>query len=205
MESHYDYGLNGKRFAVFVSGSGVIDFDCRKSFFQNGDCFSFSKSRFVFCKAMCTITGKQKYDRFLVLKRIIQHARADFEFFAVVQKGKFAGRKVNTLFVSACWTKHISNNILDWLLRSFKNINPLTKLQEKRNSLFFEKTIAHLTRWRALKILTVDSAERWKNHFVHAKYIRTHWNQTNDVPNKFNAAIVIPTIRRKRTTHRNCS
>ena len=158
-----------------------------------------------FKKAMCTISTKQHNCRFLVLQRNIQHVRASFVLFTVVEAGSFVRWKVDTLFVWACWIIHISKNILTWFLRLFKNINPLTKLQEIWYCWFFRGTIAHLTRWRALGTLIVASVKWLKSLFVHAKYIRTLCIRTTRVPNKFNNAIVILRIRRDCTTLRNCS
>ena len=42
-----------------------------------------------FCKAMCTITTKQHYCRFLIPKRIIQRVRAGFALSTVVETGNF--------------------------------------------------------------------------------------------------------------------
>ena len=59
------------------------------------------------CKTMCTVTTKQHNCRFLVLKRNIQNVAAGFALFTVVK----TSRNVNTLFVSTCWTIHISDSL----------------------------------------------------------------------------------------------
>ena len=53
--------------------------------------------------------------------------------------------------------------MLNWFFLLFKNMNPLTKLQEKRICLFLTGNIAHLTHGFALGTLIVASAERMKN------------------------------------------
>ena len=83
-----------------------------------------------FCKGMCTITIKQHNRQFSFLRRRIQHVRADFALFTVAETGNFVGWKVNTFFVDALWKKHISNNILNWILRLFENKNPLTNFRK---------------------------------------------------------------------------
>ena len=42
---------------------------------------------------------------------IIQNIAAGVALFTVVEIGRFFGWKVNTLFNSTCWTKHISNSL----------------------------------------------------------------------------------------------
>ena len=61
------------------------------------------------CGKMCTITVKQHICQFLVLKRNIQNVAADFALFTVVETSRFIGWNLNTLFLSLCWTVHISN------------------------------------------------------------------------------------------------
>ena len=65
------------------------------------------------CKAMCTITAKQHNSWFMVLKRSNQHVGAGFALFTVVADGRFVVWKVNVLLVRACWTMHISKNMLN--------------------------------------------------------------------------------------------
>ena len=112
---------------------------------------------------------------------------------------------MNTLFVWACWTKHISNKILNSNSCLFKTIYPLVTLREKRKCLFFKGNIAHLTRGCALRTLLFHSAERLKSLFVHANYTRTQGFRTLRVPNEFNIAFVRPTIGTETVTYRKCS
>ena len=129
----------------------------------------------------------------------------DLAPFTVEETGSFVAWKVNTFFVWACWSIHIYTKILNWFLRPLKNNNPSANLQERRIDLLFQGSIAHLTRWRAVRTLIVASVERLKNPFVHAKYIQTPCNWTIHAPNRLNNAIVIPRKRSECTTHRNCS
>ena len=62
-------------------------------------------------KAMCSITVKQHNCWFLVLKTNIQNVSAGFALFTIVETSHFIGWNVNTLFVSTCWTVHISDSI----------------------------------------------------------------------------------------------
>ena len=102
-------------------------------------------------------------------------------------------------------TLHISNDILTrfWIL--FKNLNPLTKRQEKGICLIFKRNIPHPAHRCALRALIIASAERLKNLFVQAKFTQTLCIWTIHVPNENNSAIVIPTTRGECTTHCNCS
>ena len=160
MGTRHDYAINGLIFAFLVQAQVCLWLV--EKFRQNWRWFIFFvvTTRFS-CKQKCTITTKQHYCRFLVLNRNIQHVRAGVALFTVVETGSFLSWKVNTLSAWACWTIHISNNILNWLFRRFKKINPLTKLQEKRICLFFKGNISRLTRGRALRTLIVVSRD-WK-------------------------------------------
>ena len=62
-------------------------------------------------KTMRSITAKQHNCRFLDLKRNIQNVAAGFALFTFVETSRFVGWKINTLFVSTCGTKHISNSL----------------------------------------------------------------------------------------------
>ena len=64
------------------------------------------------CKTRCTVTTKQHNCRFLVLKMNIRNVAAGFALFTVVEISRFIGSNVDTLFISTCWTIHISNNLL---------------------------------------------------------------------------------------------
>ena len=71
--------------------------------------------------------------------------------------------------------------------------------------MLFKENFAHLTRGLALSTLIFTSIKRMKSLFVHANYARQHYVRTLHVPNKFNNAIVIPTLMGEYATHRNCS
>ena len=152
---------------------------------------------------MCTITIKEYNCPFFLPKRNIQHVRASFALFALVETGSLVGWRLNSLFVWACWTKHISNNILNWFFGRFENLGPSNKLQEKRVCSFFKSNIAHLTSGRALKTLIVAFVEKHNSLFLHAKYIRAHCIRTIHVPKKFNNTNVIPRNRSECATHRS--
>ena len=102
-------------------------------------------------------------------------------------------------------TIHIPNDILKRLWILFKNVNPLTKRQEKGICLIFKRNIPHLAHRCALRALIIASAERLKSLFVQAKFTQTLCFWTIHVPNENNSAIVMPTIRGKCTTQCNCS
>ena len=70
------------------------------------------------CKAMCTITNKQHNCRFLVLRMSIHNVAAGFEPFTVVETIRFIDWNVNTLFISTCWAKHISNDLLYFVVHT---------------------------------------------------------------------------------------
>ena len=53
-------------------------------------------------------------------------------------------------------------------------MNPLVILQEQRICLFFKWNIAHLTPGRAMRTLTLASAERLKSFFLCAQSIPEH-------------------------------
>ena len=118
-----------------------------EKFRQTRDDFFLSKSRLILL-AKCTITTKQHNCWFLVLKRSTQHVRAGFALFTVVKTGNFFDWKVNTIFVRACWTIHISNNILNWFFRLFKNIKPNSKRSEFACS---SKGILHTCTWTSIE------------------------------------------------------
>ena len=99
-------------------------------------------------------------------------------------------------------TIHISNNFLNWLWSLFKDVNSLTKRQEKGVCLFFKSNIAHLAQRPTLWTLIIASATRLKNHFVLAKFTQTLCIWTIHVPNENNSAIV---LRKISATHFNCS
>ena len=83
-----------------------------KELFQKWRCiFFFVVATRLFCKTLCTVTAKQHNCRFLVLKRNIQTVAAGFELFTVAKTSHFTGRNVNTLFISTCWTIHISDSL----------------------------------------------------------------------------------------------
>ena len=103
-------------------------------------------------------------------------------------------------------TIHISNNILNWFGSPLtKNVNPLTKRQEKGVCLHFKRNIAHFIHRHALQALIIASAERLKSLFVEAKFTQTLCIWTIHVPNDNISAIVIPTIRDECATHCKCS
>ena len=84
-------------------------------------------------------------------------------------------------------------------------MNSLAKRQEQGICVIFKRTVAHLAHRHALRALIIASAERLKSLFVQAKLTRTLCIWTIRVHNKYNSAIVIPTIRGEGVTHFNRS
>ena len=80
--------------------------------------FFFVVATRLFCKAMCSITAKQHNCWFLVFEGNIQNMAACFALFTVVETNHFFGWNVNTLFVSKCWTVHICNSYLNFVVHS---------------------------------------------------------------------------------------
>ena len=73
--------------------------------------FFFVVATHLSCKTMGTVTAKLHNCRFLVLKRNIQNVAAGFALFTVEGTSRFISWNVNTLFISTCWTKHISDSL----------------------------------------------------------------------------------------------
>ena len=67
------------------------------------------------CKTMCTVTAKLHKCKFFVLERIIQNVAA---LFTVVETSRLIGWNLNTLFISTCWTIHISNSLLYFVVHT---------------------------------------------------------------------------------------
>ena len=65
--------------------------------------------------------------------------------------------------------------------------------------------IAHLAHRRALRILKIASAERFKSLFVQAKITQTLCIWATQVAKENNSTIVIPTIKGECATQCNCS
>ena len=174
MWSRHDYAINGMIFSFFSSSLGVLDCDCWRNFPKIGDSFAFFViTTRLSCKAMCTIITKQHNCQFLVPKSVIQHVRAASALFEVVETGSFVSWKINKLFVWACWTIHISNDILNWFFRLFENKSPLTKLQAKRNFLFFKWNFVHSTSRRVSRTLIVAAFNRLESFFARNVYPNT--------------------------------
>ena len=74
--------------------------------------FFFAVATRLFCKTMCTVTAKQHNCQFLVLRRNFQNVTAGFALFRVIETSHYIGWHVNILFVSTCWTIHIFNSLL---------------------------------------------------------------------------------------------
>ena len=144
--SRHDYAKNGKISAFFCFKCWCASLSLVEHVLQKGRLISFFVVATHFsCRTLCTMTNKQHNCQFLVLNRKIQHVKAGFELLLVVETRIFNDWKMNTLFIRACWTIHISNNTLSCFFRVCQNTYPLTKLQEKRICLFFKTIKAHLT------------------------------------------------------------
>ena len=118
MGCRHGYAINGLPSAFFDSGSDVLGCDWRWNFIKNGDGFFFVVTTRRSSKTMCTITTKQQNCQFLVLKRKIQNVAAGFALFTVVETSRFIGWNVNTLFSSTCWTIHISDSLLYFVVHT---------------------------------------------------------------------------------------
>ena len=79
-----------------------------------------------------------------------------------------------TLLVNG--TIHISNNILDWLLRLFKSVNLFVTLQEKQKSLMFKW---NLTYGLLLGTLIITSFKGLKSLSLQAKITQKHCTSDN--------------------------
>ena len=115
---------------------------------------------------------------------------------------RFAFLSVGTIFARRI---HISNNILNSLWTLFKKLNPLKKRKETGICLIFKNNLAHLAHRRALRTLTIASAERLKSLFVQANNTWTLWIRKRHVSIESIRAIIIPTIRGECATLRDCS
>ena len=174
--------------------------------FKNLDFLCFSKSQHVFLAKQCVSSPPNRVIvSYCSINRKLGTFRANYVLFTVEESKCFVALNVNKLFYSACWTKHMANNILNRFLRFFKIVNPLVTVRKKRNCLLFKGKIAHLTPRLALRTLVITFFKRLKILFVHAKFSRTHFFRTIRVPSKFNNAIVIPTLRDESATDRNYS
>ena len=95
-------------------------------FFGAGDCawirlakfpqkwrwlFFFVVATRLSCKTRCTVTAKLHSCRFLVLKGIFKTWQQALQFLQSLETSRFIGKNVNTLFLSTCWTIHISNSL----------------------------------------------------------------------------------------------
>ena len=98
------------RFVLFWNRFGCAWLWLAEKFLQKCR-WSFVVATRLSCKAMCSVTAKQHNCQFLVPKRKIQNVTAGFALFTVVETSRFIGWKVNTLFVSTCGTKYISDNL----------------------------------------------------------------------------------------------
>ena len=119
-----------------------------------------------------------------------------------ITTNRFAFLFVETL---PAGTIHNSNEILNWFWILFKNVNTLTKWQEKGICLILKGNIPHLAHRCALRTLIIASAERLKSVFVQAKFTQTLCIWTIHIPKENNSTIVIPAVRGECTTHCNCS
>ena len=108
-----------------------------------------------------------------------------------ITTNRFAFLSVETILAR---TIHISNNFLNRLCSLFKNVNSLTKRQEKGICLFFKRNFPHLTHRPTLRTLIIASAKRLKSLFVQTKFTKTLCIWTIHVSKKINSAIVIPRI-----------
>ena len=115
------------------------------------------------------------------------------------------GWSIETFFIFGAGALHNSNNVLNWFSLIFKKVNPLVTYQGERVSSSAKKIFTELTYGRALKTLIFTFAEKSKSFFEHAKSFATLFVRTIQVSNKINDANLMPIIRLKRATHRNCS
>ena len=115
----YVYSIFGLILAFFCCGFGFAWNWLAENFLQKWRwLFFFVVATRLSCKKMCTVTAKQQNCRFLVLKRNIQNVIAGFALFTVVETSHFIGWNVNTFFVFTCWTIHISNSLLYFVVHT---------------------------------------------------------------------------------------
>ena len=108
----HNFGSNWTRFALFWFRFGCAWLWLAVKILQKDRWFSFLViATRLSGKAMCIVTAKQQKCRFFVLKSNIQNVATRFALFTVVETSRFIGWNVNTLFVSTCWTKHISDSL----------------------------------------------------------------------------------------------
>ncbi len=80
--------------------------------------FFFAVANRLSCKTIFTINTKLHKCRFLVLERSIHNVTTGFALFPVVKTSRFTGWCKNTLLISTCWTIHISNNLLYFVVQT---------------------------------------------------------------------------------------
>ena len=101
------------RFKIFWCGFGFAwNWLAEKFLHKWWWLFLFVVTTRLSCETMCAVTTKQHNCRFLVFKRNFQSVASGFALLTVVETSRFIGWNVNTLFISTCWTLHISNSLL---------------------------------------------------------------------------------------------
>ena len=114
--------------------------------------FFFDVTTQVSCKAMCTITTKRIYCRFLVPKKNIENVRAGFALFTVVDTRNVVRWKTYVIFVWPCWTKHCSDKILNCFLLLLKNKN-LDQTSRKTNLFALQRKYCSPDKWMCIEDL----------------------------------------------------
>ena len=73
----------------------------------------------LFTKAMRVFAAKLHNCRYLVLEKNIQNVAAGFAPFTVVETRRSIGSNVSTLFISTCWTIHISYSLFYFVVHTY--------------------------------------------------------------------------------------
>ena len=125
--------------------------------------------------AIYTITATQHNCWFFVLRRNLQNMALRFALKSFPTIFIILFPCMDTILSQTIPSRTIdfSNNILNCFFCFFKTMKPLVALQEKWFCLFLKGNNAHLTRGRALKTVTVASAERLKVFCARKVYTNT--------------------------------
>ena len=97
---------------------GCVACDWRRNFFRKGDGFPFSYSRLVFLAKQCVPSPPNNIIVGLwSLKGKFKTWQQSLHFL-VVETSRCIGGNKNTLFISTCWTIHISNTLLKFVVHT---------------------------------------------------------------------------------------
>ena len=103
---------------LYFFGSGLVNADCdwHKIYFKKRDGFFFrSRDSSPLHSTICRFQQKSQCWLLFPKWNIIEPT-AGFALFTIVETRSFIGWNVKALFSSTCWTKHISNNLLNFAI-----------------------------------------------------------------------------------------